>query len=148
MLKNIKNKLRKRQKSELNVTPGENGRDAIIKAGIKAAEESGDAAGNTTEKLGNIASGVGNTVDRGTELIGGSESATALGKIACKTTKDIVRGDALCTGLCLISGTCETIALGCSTIKIIPFRGRVYVCAKIVRKGCMAYRNLCAGDGC
>lgn len=148
MLKNIKNQLRKRQKLELKGTPGENVRDAIIKAGIKAAEESGYAAGNPTEKFVEFASSIGTTVDRGTELIGGGESATALGKIAFKTTKDIARGDVVCTGLCLISGTCETIALGCSTIKIIPFRGRVYVCAKIVSKGCMAYRNLCAGDGC
>lgn len=148
MLKSIKNRLRKGQKSELKVTPGENVRDAIIQAGIKAAEESGYAAGNTTEKLVEIASSLGTAVDRGTELIGGGESGSALGRIVFKTTKDIVRGDAVCTGLCIVSGTCETVALGCSTIKIIPFRGRVYVCAKIVSKGCMTYRNLCAGDGC
>jgi hypothetical protein len=55
MLKKINNKLFKRQKSELQVTPGENVRDAIIKAGIEAAEK----AGNTTEKLVNIASDAG-----------------------------------------------------------------------------------------
>jgi hypothetical protein len=31
MLKNIKSRLRKRKKSELKVTPGENIRDALIK---------------------------------------------------------------------------------------------------------------------
>lgn len=79
---------------------------------------------------------------------GGSESAAALGKIAFKTGKDIAHGDSVCTGLCAVSGVCETLALGCSTIKIIPFRGRIYVCVKIISKGCMTYRNLCAGESC
>lgn len=148
MLKKINNKLFKRQKSELQITPGENVRDAIISAGIKSAENSGYAADNMTEKLVNIASGVGTVVDRGTELVGGGEAATSLSKIAFKTTKDIARGDAVCTRFCLVSGTCETVALCCSTIKGIPFRGRIYVGAKIVSKGCMAFRNACAGEGC
>ena len=50
MLKNIKNTFRRQKKSELNTTPGKNIKDAIIKAGIKTAEESGYAAGNQTEK--------------------------------------------------------------------------------------------------
>jgi hypothetical protein len=37
----IKNRFAKRKKSELRGTPGETVRDAIIKAGMKAAEESG-----------------------------------------------------------------------------------------------------------
>jgi len=148
MLKTVKNRFRKRNKSALKGTPGENVRDAIIKAGLKAAEESGYAAGNTTEKFVEIATSVGNGVDLGTQLTGGGESASSLGRIVFKATKDVARGDAVCTGLCAVSGTCETIALGCSTIKIIPFRGRIYVCAKIVSKGCMTYRNLCAGEGC
>lgn len=146
MLKNIKKVFRK--ESKLEGTPGENIRDAIIKTGIKTAEESGYAAGNNTEKLVEIANNVGNYVDTGTQLGAGTESAGALGRILFKTTKDITRGDAVSTGLCAISGTCETIALGCSTIKIIPYRGRIYVCAKIISKGCMSYRNLCAEEGC
>lgn len=148
MLKKIINKISRRKKSELQVTPGESVRDAMITAGIKAAQESGYAAGNTTEKLLNLASDVGTVVDRGTELVGGAESSAALGKIAFKTTKDIARGDTVCTGLCLVSGTCETVALCCSVVKVIPFRGRIYVGAKIVSKGCMSYRNLCAGEDC
>ena len=148
MLKKVINKISRREKSELQVTPGESVRDAIIKAGVKAAEDSAYAAGNTTEKLINLASDVGNVVDRGTELAGGSEASAALGKIAFKTTKDIARGDTVCTGLCFISGTCETVALCCSMVKVIPFRGRIYVCAKVVSKGCMSYRNLCASEGC
>ena len=96
-----------------------------------------------TEKLVNIGLNMGTVVDRSTELVGGSEAATALGKIAFKTTKDVARGDTLCTGLCLVSGTCKTVALCCSTIKIIPFRGRIYVGAKILSKGCMTFRNAC-----
>jgi hypothetical protein len=83
-----------------------------------------------------------------TELGGGSEAASALGRIAFKTTKDIARGDVVCTGCCLVSGTCETVALCCSTIKVIPCRGQIYVGAKILSKGCMAFRNACAGEGC
>ena len=116
--------------------------------GEKAAEESGYATGNQTEKLLALANKVGTVVDRGTTYAGGSESASAIGRIAFKTAKDVARGDSICTGLCLVSGACETIALGCSTVKIIPFRGRIYVCVKIISKGCMSYRNLCAGDDC
>ena len=148
MLKKIKNHFRKEKISKLKVTPGESVRDAMIKAGIKAVEDSGYAAGNTTEKLVNIATQSGQIVDRVTELGGGGEAASALGKIVFKTTKDIARGDVVCTGCCIVSGTCETVALCCSTIKIIPFRGRIYVGAKIISKGCMSFRNACAGEGC
>jgi hypothetical protein len=148
MLKGINNKISGRKKSKLKLTPGENIRDTIIKAGIKTAEESAYVAGNNTDKLIKLSENLGGVVDRGTELVGGTESAGALGKIAFKTTKDMARGDTLCTGLCVVSGTCETIALCCSTIKVIPFRGRIYVCAKIVSKGCIAFRNACVGEGC
>lgn len=148
MLKNIKNKIYKPSDLKSKSSPGEIIRDEIIKAGLKIAEESGYAAGNTTEKLVNIAYKSGTVLDRGTELIGGGEASCALGNIVFKTTKDIVRGDTICTGLCIVSGTCETIALACSTVKVIPCRGRIYVCAKIVSKGLMTYRNACAGEGC
>jgi hypothetical protein len=148
MLKEINSRISERKKSELKLTPGENVRDAIIKAGIKAAEESAYAAGNNTDKLIKLSESLGNVVDRSTQLVGGTESAAALGKIAFKTTKDIARGDTLCTGLCIVSGTCEVIALCCSTIKVIPFRGRIYVGAKIVSKGCISFRNACVGEGC
>lgn len=146
MLKNIKKVFRK--ELELKVTPGENIRDAIIEAGLKAAQESGYAAGNSTERFINITNQIEPILERGTKLFGGSEAAGSLGRVIFKTTVDIARGDAVCTGLCAISGACETVALGCSTIKIIPFRGEVYVVAKIVSKGCMSYRNLCAGSKC
>ena len=143
-------KLRKdrNKKSELYGTPGENVRDAIIQAGLKAAQESGYAAGNTTERLVNIAAKTGTVVDRATELGFGSESAAALARVSFKATKDIVRGDVVCTGLCLVSGTCEAVALCCSTIKVIPGRGRIYVGAKIISKGCITFRNACVGEGC
>ncbi len=91
---------------------------------------------------------IGGYVDGGTKLSGGGKYAGALGSIGLKTTKDIALGDAVYTGLCDISGMCETIALGCSTIKVIPYKGQIYLYAKIISKGCMSYRNLCAGDGC
>jgi hypothetical protein len=90
-------------------------------------------------------------IDLGTKLGLGSESISSLGRIGFKATtdiKDIKRGDSLCTGLCAVSGTCETIALGCTLIKFIPYRGDLYVYAKLLSLGCMAYRNICAGEGC
>lgn len=39
MLKEINNRISERKKSELKLTPGENVRDAIIKVGMKTAEE-------------------------------------------------------------------------------------------------------------
>ena len=95
-----------------------------------------------------IAQKVEGAIDRGTVLVGGSESASALGRVAFKTTRDIARGDTICTGLCLVSGTCEAVALCCSTIKIIPGRGKAYMAAKIISKGCISFRNACVGEGC
>ena len=151
-------------------TPGEMLRDSIIEhslnateAATKAAEAAAQAtaqatmegatqaaykAGNMTEKVVTLADKAGVTVDRGIELGFGGESASSLGRVAFKTTKDIARGDSVCTGLCLVSGTCEAIALCCSTVKIIPCRGRIYVGAKIISRGCIAFRNACAGEGC
>ena len=145
MLKKIKNS---RNFLKLKVTPGEQIRDSIISAGIKTAQEAGYAAGNTTERLVKVATDVGKGVDFGTQLAGGGESASSLGRIAFKAGRDMARGDAVCTGLCSISAACETIALGCSTISIIPCRGKIYIYAKLVSRGCMTYRNLCAGEGC
>ena len=141
-------KISGRKKSELQNTPGEVVRDNIIKAGIKAAEEAGYAAGNKTEVLVELAQKAGGVVDGGTALVGGSESASAFGRIAFKATQDIARGDTICTGLCLVSGTCEAVALCCSTIKIIPGRGKAYMAAKIISKGCISFRNACVGEGC
>ncbi len=180
MLKKLNNQASKRKKSELYGTPGEAARDAALNAGIKAAQESAYAIGNSTDKIvnateqlnnatlaitqnagevaanikeaadavGNVASSVKPVFNRGVELIGGGEATTSFSKVAFKTTKDIARGDKVCTGLYLISGVSEGLALACSTVRIIPFRGRIYVGAKLVSKGCMTYRNLCVGEGC
>ena len=132
-------------------TAGEIARDATIKAATEAAYKIGNKTNTMVEvaeaKL-KILDKTSNIVEGGTALVGGGESSAALGNIAFKTAKDVARGDKVCTGLCLVSATCETVALGCSTIKLIPFRGRIYIGAKIVSRGCMAYRNACAGEGC
>ena len=125
---------------------------ALRDATIKLATETAYQAGNNTDKVVEIAEkigkGVDNVIDGGTALVGGTESSGALANIAFKTTKDIARGDKVCTGLCLVSATCETLALDCSTMKLIPFRGRIYIVSKIISKGCMIWRNACAGEGC
>ena len=157
MLRKTSLKFSQREKSELRnaeaaKTAGEIVRDKMIEVGIKAVEESAYITGNKTNKTLELALEVAekakNAVDGGTALAGGTESAGALGRIGFKVTKDIARGDKICTGLCLVSAGCETVALGCSTIKIIPFRGRIYIGAKIISKGCISFRNACAGEGC
>ena len=75
------------------------------------------------------------------------ENCYAPNAIVIDATKDLARGNTVCTGLCLVSGTCEIITVCCSTVKILPFRDRIYVGAKIVSKGCMTFRNACAGEG-
>ena len=117
MLKKIKNRISKIKISELKNSPGENVRDAMISAGIKAVQESAYVAGNSTYEIVRVAEKASNVIDGGTALAGGTEAAGALGKILYKTSKDIARGDTVCTGLCVISGTCESVALCCSTFK-------------------------------
>jgi hypothetical protein len=148
MLKSMRNRIFKRKMSELKTTPGENIRDAVINSGMTVLQESADVVGNNPDEIALLAETAGNIVDGGIALAGGTESAGALGKILFKTSKDVARGDTVCTGLCVVSGTCESVALCCSTIKIIPYRGRIYVGAKIISKGCMTFRNACAGEGC
>jgi hypothetical protein len=148
MLKKVRNRIYKRKMSELKNTPGENLRDAVINSGMTVLQESADVVGNNPDEIALLAETAGNIVDGGIALAGGTESAGALGKILFKTSKDVARGDTVCTGLCVVSGTCESVALCCSTIKIIPYRGRIYVGAKIISKGCMTFRNACAGEGC
>ena len=135
-----------KKKIKLKLTPGENIRDEIIKAVIKATEQSCYTACNKIEKLVEIVSKDGNFVDRGNEFVGGGKTAASLSRIVFKITNYIASGNIVWTAMCLMSGTSETISFGCSTIKIIPFRGRLYVGAKIVSKGWMSYRNICAGE--
>lgn len=148
MLYKINRKKFARKKSKLGITPGEQLRDALIQIGMKTAEESAYVAGNNTDKVIKLSENLGGFADRTTEFVGGTESSAALGKILFKTTKDVARGDSVCTGLCAISATCETVAICCSTVKSIPFRGRIYIGAKMISRGCMSFRNACAGEGC
>lgn len=155
----------------LRSTPGEIVRDTILDVGKKAAEESAYKIGNATDVTDQIVKKytedllnrtvseftsriirtektIGRGIGRGVEFVTSGETANSLGRIAFKTTKDVTRGDKVCTGLCLVSGACEIIALSCSTINVIPYRGRIYLYAKTISRGCMTYRNICAGEGC
>ena len=143
MLKKIKYTV-----SELKMSLGEDVRDLIIKSGVESVEGAAYISGNNTERVLDIAETIKAGVETAGGAVGGVESSGALGKIAYKTTRDIARGDTVCTGLCVVSGACETVALCCSTVKIIPCRGRIYIGAKILSRGCMTFRNACAGEGC
>lgn len=103
---------------------------------------------DVADKVTGVVKRVEPAAERIVEYGFGTESAGALGRVAFKATKDAARDDNVCTGLCLVSGACETVALCCSTIKVISFRGRIYVGAKIISKGCISFRNACAGEGC
>ena len=135
-------------------TSGSALRDAVIKAATEVAFITGNSTDEIGEKLEkvnnvlNVLEKANNVIDGGTTLVGGVESSGALANVAFKTTKDIARGDKVCTGLCLVSAACETVALGCSTIKGIPCRGKIYIGSKMVSKACMNWRNACAGEGC
>jgi hypothetical protein len=144
MLKKLKNKFKFYKESKLKITPGESVRDGIINSAVQAAY----VAGNNTDKIADFAETAKTVVDGGTAIVGGSEASVSLGTIIFKAGKDIARKDVTCTSLCCVSATCESVALLCSTTSFIPFSGRVYIGAKIISKGCMRYRNLCAGEGC
>ena len=141
-------RFKRNRKSALKSTAGEIVRDSILEIGIKTAQDSAYIAGNNTQRLADVAERVADFVEGATSLAGGTESAGALGKIAFKTTKDLSRGDTVCTGLCVVSGTCESVAVVCSTARFIPYRWRIYGGAKVISKGCMTFRNICAAEGC
>ena len=145
-LNKINDRISNRKLSELKITPGESIRDFVISAGIKAYQKRAYILGNNIDMVAHVAEKVETIVDGGTVLGRRTESAGDLGKILYKTSKNVTRSDTVCTGLCVILGTCESVALWCLIIKIIPFRGRIYVEAKIISKGCMTFQNACAGE--
>lgn len=148
MFKRIKYAISRRKKPQLKMSIGDDVRDYIIKSGVESVKDAAYISGNNTERVLKIAEMAKTGLETAGGAIGGVESGGALGKIAYKTTRDIARGDTVCTGLCVISGACETVALCCSTVKIIPYRGQIYIGVKILSRGCMCFRNACAGEGC
>jgi hypothetical protein len=112
----------------------------------EAVEKTGQAAsyvaGNKTEALQALTNGV---VDTSKGVLT-THSGARLGNSIFKGAKDYARGDVLCTGLCTVSGTCETVA---AVIVWLPLpTGKI--CAISAFKGvsytCMRIRDLCAGD--
>ena len=148
ILKKIKDLVSKRERSELKLSVGEEVRDYMIKAGLESVENAAYISGNNTERVLKIAETAKAGLETAGGAVGGVELGGPLGRIAYKTTRDIARGDTVYTGLCVISGTCQTVALCCSVVKIIPYRGRIYIGVKILSKGCMCFRDACAGEGC
>jgi hypothetical protein len=92
------------------VTPGEQIRNSMIEHGTKAVEETAYAAGNFSENAKFV-------VKVATVL----ESSRASGTTIFKASKDYMRGEPLCLGLCMVSTACEGIAIISSTCKIIPY---------------------------
>jgi hypothetical protein len=121
---------------------------AVRDATIKVATDAAYVAGNNTDKIVETAKKVSDIINGGMILGGGFESSGSLVKVIFKATKDIARDDKVCTGLCLISARCETVTFSCSTVKLIPYRGRIYIGYKIISRSCMSWRNACAKEGC
>ena len=114
----------------------------IEATGANAVQAASYVAGNKTEAIQALTNGVVDT-SRGVFT---AHSGQRLGTSVFKGVKDSARGDILCTGLCAVSGMCETAA---GIIVWIPMpTGKV--CAMSALKGisycCMTIRDLCAGD--
>lgn len=118
-------------------TPGEQLRDTIIEQGTEAVKKTAYAAGNSTENLNFI-------IKTATIL----ESCRAGGTTMFKASRDYMRGDPLCLGLCVVSTACEGVAIISSTCKFIPHRRTIWLTSKGASQCLMRYRNLCSGEGC
>lgn len=74
--------------------------------------------------------------------VGTVECGSSLGKNAFKAVEDFVDKDKLCTGLCLLSCSCELVGIVVTRIPF-PGSGNVYVCTKALSYGCMGFRDKC-----
>lgn len=120
----------------------------IIRVAIEAIKQSSVAGGNTTEKAVNLTLKAINLTENIIKLGLSIESSSALARVIYKTTREIVRGNKVCTILCIISGVCETLALCSSIMTFLPYRTQIYIGTKVVSRGCTSFRNLYAGEGC
>lgn len=128
-------------------TPGEIVRDKMSTVGLKTIGEGTYNAGNRTNDILEIVEKTKTVIDGKTTFAVGTESASALNKIGFKLKKNFGHGDKVWTGLCVISAGCEPIALACSTVFVILFKGKIYVKAKIINKGYVSFKNACANEG-
>lgn len=116
--------------------------EIVEKTGGTAVQAASYVAGNKTEAIQALTNGAIDT-SRGVLT---AHSGKRLGTSVFKGVKDSARGDMLCTGLCAVSGVCETAA---GVVVWIPMPvGKL--CAVSALKGvsycCMTIRDLCAGD--
>lgn len=110
--------------------------------------------GNSTEFAKEISYLVGNATLRGMNLksdliqpiiaaSASAEGARALGTTAFKAVSDASQGDKICTGLCIVASVCEGTALIAANVKILPYRGKIYIASKSGSIALMRFRNLC-----
>jgi hypothetical protein len=111
--------------------------EAVAKSGQAASY----VAGNKTEAIQHLTNGV---IDSGKGVIC-IHSGGRVGVSIFKGVKDYFRGDVVCSGLCVVSGMCETTA---GVLIWVPIPGKICVVSglKGVSLGCMKIRDLCAAD--
>ena len=131
---------------EAEKTAGKILRDTIIETGVGLVREKAYVASNKTDKLLQFAEKSKNIVDEETVVANDNQPATAFSRIAFKETKNISRGNKICTSLYVVLAKCKIVALKCSIIKTIPYKGQIYIRAKIVSKEYMSFKNACSGE--
>lgn len=118
----------------VNPLNGPQVRDLILQQGYSATEATAYAWGNITQGIANTGKGALT-----------AQSGNRVGSGAYKATKDLARGDTVCTVLCGISIGAET---ACMLITWIPMPGKFTTIAilKGVSYGTTKFRDMCAND--
>jgi hypothetical protein len=73
------------------------------------------------------------------------ESSRAGGSTIFKASRDFMRIDKVCFGLCLVSTPCKGVAILSSTCKFVPCRKTVWLSSKAASQCIMRYINITAG---
>ena len=107
----------------------------------KAGESASYIAGNKTEAIQGLTNGV---IDI-TKGVFTTHSGSRVGQSIFKGFKDYSKGDPLCTGLCLASGICESVA---GVLVWVPVPGKICTVSTLkgISYGCMTIRDLCAAE--
>lgn len=113
----------------------------VQQAVLKTGEGASYIASNQTEAIQSMANGIPDAAKGAVTTHSGKRVGTSVFKGA----KDYARGDVLCTGLCVTSGICETVA---GAIVWVPIPGKIGAVSALkgISYGCMQIWDLCAAE--